>query len=315
MANRLAYAFLLAGLLLVNRPATSQEPTAARAAVEAPIAKPILIGPGDLIDVTLFNAPELSGRFRVDTRGNVDAPLIGDVPVQGLTTEQAGKRIGQRYVDAQILRPDSAQVTVFIEEYASQGIAVNGEVKTPGIYPALGIRMLNDVITEAGGELVDASSTVLITRRSDPHHPISVAYNPSALKPVIPEIQINPGDSIIVPRAGIVYVVGDVLKPGGYVLDGRNTLTAEEAMGLAGGAGRAPSMHKVQLVRTLADGRKEMIIIPMNLVFKGKAADVALKDGDILYVPTSTARLATEQAIQSALGIATQVTVYKSAYE
>jgi polysaccharide export outer membrane protein len=141
---------------------------------------------------------------------------------------------------------------------------------------------------------------------------MTVEYNPVALKPVIPDVQIFPGDSILIPRAGIVYVAGNVAKPGAYLLDGRRTLTVEEAMALSGGGGRASAMKRVQLVRTLDDGRKEAITIPVNLIYKGQAPDVALIDGDILYVPTSNGKLAAEQAISAALGIGTSVIVYKT---
>jgi polysaccharide export outer membrane protein len=119
----------------------------------------------------------------------------------------------------------------------------------------------------------------------------------------------------MVPRAGIVYVLGAVARAGGYVLDGRNTLTVEEVMALAGGGGHAPALKRVQLVRTLADGRKEAITIPVNLIYKGQAPDVALRDGDILFVPTSTGKLVTEQAISSALGVGTQLVLYRTAYQ
>jgi protein involved in polysaccharide export with SLBB domain len=105
-----------------------------------------------------------------------------------------------------------------------------------------------------------------------------------------------------------------VNKSGGYMLDGRNALTAEVAMGLAGGAGRGAAIRRVQLVRSLPDGNKEMIVIPMDQIYKGKSPDVALKDGDILFVPTSTAKLATEQFITSAIGIGSSVAIFKTQY-
>ena len=278
-------------------------------------APPLKIGSGDLIEVSMFDNQDLSGRFRVDEMGDITVPLIGRVHVQGLTADAAAALIEQRYVEAQILQPADSHATVFISEYATQGITVNGEVKNPGVYPALGVRKLNDVISAAGGITLTAASKVVITHRGDPGNPITVDYNPEALKPVIPDVQIFPGDTLMVPRAGIVYVLGAVARAGGYVLDGRNTLTVEEVMALAGGGGHAPALKRVQLVRTLADGRKEAITIPVNLIYKGQAPDVALKDGDILFVPTSTGKLVTEQAISSALGVGTQLVLYRTAYQ
>ena len=85
-------------------------------------------------------------------------------------------------------------------------------------------------------------------------------------------------------------------------------------MALAGGSAHAAALKRVQLVRTLEGGRREAITVPVNLIYKGKAPDVALKDGDILYVPTSNSRLVAEQAINSALGIGTSVAIYKTSY-
>ena len=276
-------------------------------------APPLRIGSGDLIEVSMFENPDLSGRYRVDEVGDITVPLIGRVHVAGMTANEAATTIEGLYVKGQILLPANSHATVFIAEYATQGITINGEVRTPGVYPALGVHKLNDLIAAAGGITQFASSHVVITHKDDPGNPTTVEYNPTALKPIIPDVQIFPGDSILIPRAGVVYVAGNVVKPGAYVLDGRRTLTVEEVMALAGGGGKASAMKRVQLVRTMDDGRKEQITIPVNLIFKGQAPDVALIDGDILFVPTSTGKLITEQAITDAVGVGTGVVVYRSA--
>jgi polysaccharide biosynthesis/export protein len=298
------------GLILFVYPPVGFAQQAASARPD--IAPPLRISAGDLIEVTIFENPDLSGRFRVDEKGDIDVPLIGSVHVEGDTAAEVAALIEKRFVEAQILQPAESHATVFIDEYATQGITVNGEVKTPGVYPALGVRMLNDVIAAAGGLNATAASEVLIMHRGDSAHPAKVEYNPSSLQPVIPDVQVFPGDSILVPRAGIVYVLGNVNRAGGYVLDGRRALTVEEAMALAGGNGHAPALNRVQLVRTLEDGRKEAITIPVNLIYKGQAPDVTMKDGDVLFVPTSTAKLVTEQAINSALSIGSSVAIYRT---
>jgi polysaccharide export outer membrane protein len=206
-------------------------------------------------------------------------------------------------------------VTVFIAEYATQGIIVNGDVKSPGLYPALGIRMLNDMLTVAGGLNLTASSRIIITHKSTPENPTTVAYKPDSVPPVIPQVQIFPGDTIMVPRAGMVYAAGNIAKPGAYVLDGQRSLTLENLIALAGWGGHAASLDHAHLVRTLADGNREDIELSVNRIFKGKAPDIVLKDGDILWIPTSRAKLATEQAIVSALGIGTSVAVYRTAIQ
>jgi len=311
MTKTFAFAAVVSAFLLLQAGAGLGQQTGSA----SPSAQALTVGSGDLIEIAMYDNGDLSGRFRVDEKGDITVPLLGLVHVEGLTAEQVGTTIENRYVEADILKAGKAHATVFIAEYASQGILVNGEVKTPGMYPALGIRMFNDVMTAAGGVSGVASSKVIITRKSDPDHPIAVDYNPEALTPVVPRVQIFPGDTITVPRAGIVYVLGRVNRPGGFVLDGRKALTVETAMALAAGSGAAADMNHAHLVRTLDDGRKEDIILNVNKILDAKAPDVALKDGDILFVPTSTAKLVMQQAISSALNIGTSVAVYRTAYQ
>ena len=309
MAKRFACAAACLALLAAQTIAGIAQQTGNPAADVAP---PLKIGPGDLLELSMFENADLSGRFRVDDRGDITVPLVGSIHVEGDTAEEAAVVIEKRFVDAQILQPEESHATVFIAEYATQGITVSGEVKSPGVFPALGVRMLNDVISAAGGVTPAAAAKVVITRKSDPGNRLTFDYVPEALKPVIPDVQLFPGDTVVVPRAGIVYIVGNVTRPGSYVLDGRNVLTVEEAMALAGGTGHAAAIKRAQLVRAMDDGRKEAITIPINLIYKGQAPDVALKDGDILYVPTSNGKLITEQAITSAIGVGTSIAVYRT---
>ena len=312
MAKTVVFAAAISVFLLVQASAGLAQQSGSAPPASAP---PLRIGSGDLVEVSVYDSPDLSGRFRVNEKGDIAVPLLGPVHVEGETAEEAGRTVEKRFVDADILKPSNARATVFIAEYASQGITVSGEVKAGGLFPALGVRMFNDVMVAAGGVTQLAASQAIITRKGDPDHPIAVEYNPEALTPVIPQIQIFPGDAIMVPRAGIVYVLGNVMRSGGYVLDGRRALTVETVMALAGGGGHAAALNRVHLVRTLKDGRREDIVVAVNRIYKGKAPDVTLKDGDILYVPTSNGRLAAEQAISSALSIGTNVAIYRTAYQ
>jgi polysaccharide export outer membrane protein len=311
MGRAFAFAAVVSAFLLLQ----AGNGLGQQAGSPTPAAPALTVSFGDLIEIAIYDNADLSGRFRVDEKGDITVPLLGLVHVEGLTAEQVGTLIENRYVEADILRAGKAHATVFIAEYATQGILVNGEVKTPGMYPALGIRMFNDVMTAAGGVTPAASSKVIVTRKADPDHPITVDYNPEALTPIVPRIQIFPGDTITVPRAGIVYVLGRVNRPGGFVLDGRKALSVETAMALAAGSGQAAAMDRAHLVRTLDDGRKEDIILNINKILDAKAPDVALKDGDILFIPTSTSKLVLQQAISSALNIGTSVAIYRTAYQ
>jgi polysaccharide export outer membrane protein len=278
-------------------------------------APPLRIGPGDQVDVVIYDNPDLSGHYRVDEKGEITVPLLGPVRVEGLTAAEAGTTLEHRYGDAQILNSQNAHATVFISEFATQGVTVTGEVRSPGRIPIFGVRMLNDVVSLAGGPLLTAGTKVSIFHRDDPGNPVVVEYDPTALVPVIPQVQVVPGDTIAVPRAGIVYVLGSVMRSGGYILEGRNILTVEKAMALAGGAGPGANTKQAHLVRSLADGKKEDIILNVTKMYKGGAPDVALKDGDILYIPTNNVKIGIERAITAAIGIGTNVVTYRAAYQ
>jgi polysaccharide export outer membrane protein len=183
------------------------------------------------------------------------------------------------------------------------------------MFPALGVRMLSDVISAAGGLMPTSSPKVMITRKTDPENPITVEYDPDASPPVVPRIQIFPGDTIMVRTAGIVYLLGGVGRAGSYVLERRHTLTVEKAMALAGGTAHGANTSHAHIVRTVDGGKKEDIVFKLNDIYKNKAPDIALKDGDILYVPMSSTKIAMEQAINSAIGIGTSILTFRLAYQ
>lgn len=312
MGKRLRYATAVAFYLCFQSASVL-----AQQAFGAPVAvaPAIQIGPGDMIEMSVFGQTDLSGHFRVNEKGDVLVPLLGLVHVAGMTADESAVDINERYIKAEILNVGQQHVTVFISEYATQGIVVNGEIKSPGLYPALGVRMLNDVLSAAGGLSPTASSKVTITHRNAPESPATFEYKPDAVPPVVPQVQILPGDTITIPRAGIVYAAGNLTRSGAYVLDGQHTLTIEKLIALAGWGGNAAALDHAHLVRSLADGSREDVELSVNRIFKGKAPDIVLKDGDILWVPTSRAKLISEQVITSALGIGTSIAIYRTAYQ
>jgi polysaccharide export outer membrane protein len=311
MAKNFMSAATVGILLLIQAASGAAQQTGGPA---QPSAVPLRIGAGDLITLSVYDSPDLSGQFRVDEKGDIHVPLLGPVHVEGETAAEAGTTIEQGFVKAEILRAPNASASVLITEYATQGIFVNGEVKTPGLFPALGVRMLSDVVNAAGGLLATASSKVVITRKTDPENPITVDYDPDASPPVVPQIQILPGDTVLVRNAGLVYVLGGVGKSGIYLLERRHTLTVEKAMALAGGSTHGATTNHAHIVRSVDDGKKEDIAFDVNQILKNKAPDIALKDGDIFYIPVSNAKLVLEQAITTAIAIGTTVVTYRSAY-
>ena len=194
-------------------------------------------------------------------------------------------------------------VTVFITEYATQGVTVAGEVKSPGIYPLLGSHGLVDILTAAGGVTGTAGRMVSVTHKSDPAHPemIRLASKPGE---IIANVDIQPGDTVVVSKAGVCYVVGDVAKAGGFLIEGNDRLTVLEIMALAGGTTRTSAKDKARLIRKTPNGREEMPI-PLKAMMNGKVKDMAVEDGDILFVPSSAGKNVLYRGTDSAVAIAT----------
>ncbi len=269
------------------------------------------ISVGDLLDVVVFDTPDLSGRFRVNNQGNIILPLVGDLHVEGLTAPEVAQAVTDLYRNRQVLL--HPQVTVFVAEFSTRGVTLSGEVRTPGIYQLPGPRNLTDMLAAAGGLNDSASKTVSIVHRSDPGKIITVKLNVGAQTPGSIEaanIQIRPGDTIFVARSGIVYVVGDLARPGGYQVEHNDRLSLLDAVALAGGPTQTSKLWDARLIRRSPMGREEMKI-DLKKILYGGGPDMLMADGDILYVPISQRRIYTQQAIQAIIGAATAFGIYK----
>ena len=171
------------------------------------------LGSGDLVEVSVYNVPEMETKTRVSSGGDIYLPLIDYVHVDGLTVDEAESVIEKRLEKGDYVK--GPHVQIFVQEYASAGANVMGEVNRPGIYPVLGEQTLLTVISAAGGFTDRAGTSVSITHRDQPGTPITV---PLSLNPQDhPEnnVAVYPGDTILVRRADIVYVVGEVVRPSG----------------------------------------------------------------------------------------------------
>lgn len=245
------------------------------------------IGPGDLLEISVFDTPELSGKVRVSNSGDVSLPLIGALHVAGLTSDEMQARIANKLVDGQLVK--DPQVTVFMAEYATQGVSVLGEVKRPGIYPALGQHRLLDYISLGEGLTPLAGVNVTITPRADPEALTMVRLSSKSSPTAAENPAIAPGDTIFVSKAGIVYVVGDVAKPGGFIMEHDEHLTVLQALALAQGTNSTAAKSHARIIRKRPDGHEE---IPLDLgkILSAKTRDVPLQDDDIIFVPTSAAK-------------------------
>jgi polysaccharide biosynthesis/export protein len=280
---------------------------AAGATSASPAAYALQVSAGDLLDLNVFDTPELSAKLRVDEHGAVTLPLGGVLPVSGLTAEQIGLAIETRFRETDILK--DPHVSVAVLEYATQGVTVLGEVKNPGTYPLLGGHGLLDLISAAGGGTTSAGKAVTITHRADPGHPVVVSMNSKPGSTATFDVDIRPGDTIIVSHAGIVYVLGDVGKPGGFLIENSDRLTVLQAIALAQGTSRTASLKQVKLIRKTDAGHQE-IPVPLKKILANKSADEPLADGDILYVPTSGPKSAMRD-LESILPSAAGAAVYR----
>jgi len=261
----------------------------------------IRISPGDLIELGVFDAPELSGKLRVSDQGEIAIPIAGSIRVAGMTAEEAAVAVEAKLRNADILK--FPHVSIFMAEYATQGITVSGEVRNPGIYPMLGNHGFLDLIAAAGGVAPSAGKAVTVTHRSDPQHPEVVLLDnrPGSVAAVV---DIRPGDTITVSRSGVVYVVGDVGKSGGFLIEGNERLTAVQALALAGGATRTAAENKARLIRKTATNRVDFAV-PLRRILDGKMVDPQLQDGDILFVPGSKAKTAATRSMEAAIALTT----------
>jgi polysaccharide biosynthesis/export protein len=266
-----------------------------------------LIGAGDLLEMSVFDTPELSGKLRVSNTGDILLPLVGSLHVQGLKAEEAQNLIREKFMSGAFLK--DPQVTVFIAEYATQGVAVVGEVKNPGVYPAFGSHHLLDYISVAQGLTPLAGTTITITHAGKPDEPQRVKMTAGATPKPENNPEILPGDTIFVERTGIIYVVGDVAHPGGFPMDHDGQLSILQAIALAQGTNPTAAKGSAKLIRTTPQGRQE---IPVNLkkVLSSKETDLAMKDNDILFVPSSAAKSALKD-FEAALPAATSASIYR----
>lgn len=269
----------------------------------APIYANAKLGVGDLIDVSVFGVPELTTRVRISGSGDLYLPLIDYVHVAGLSTDEAQDMIQKRLEDGGFVR--SPHVSVFVSDSASQSVTVMGEVTHPGTYPAVGDRRLFDLISAAGGLSDKAGRMVTIQHRDGQKVQVQLSIN--LAEDDQSNIPVSPGDTIIVSRAGIVYVIGDVGHPLGFRIED-NSLSVLKALALAGGSTRTSALNRARILRETPNGIQE-IFVNLKKVLYAKAPDMAMVKGDILFIPGSTAKAVAYKTAEAAVSLSTTLAV------
>ena len=288
-------------------PAPNEQPPVKTNQLASPIpaSSSSKLGAGDLLEITVFGVQDLSTKVRISNSGDVYLPLIDYVHLAGLTVDEAQELIEKRLQDGGFIR--SPHVSIFLNESTSQAISVLGEVGHPGPYPAIGDRRLYDLISAAGGLTERAGRSVTIVHRSNPDQKTEIRLPSNLAEDTTPNVEIQPGDTIIVSRAGIIYVVGDVARPSGFIIQD-NTLTVLKALSLAGGGTRTASLNGSKILRETPNGTQE---IPVHLkkILHAKSPDVALVKGDILFVPGSAAKSVGYRSAEAAASLTTALTL------
>jgi polysaccharide export outer membrane protein len=272
----------------------------------APMAAPI--GPGDFLDISEFHSPEFHSAARVSPAGTVTLPMAGEVQIGGLDEQAAAHAIESVLVaKGMLLHPE---VSVLVTTYAGQDVSVLGEVTRPGVYPYTLHHRLLDLLSASSGLAPSAGRLVNIFHRNDPKTPHPVVLDPGGTDTGSDHNpELSPGDTVQVSRAGLVYVVGDVLRPGGFPVDPADGLTVVQALTLAWGPSQNAAAGRAVLIREQKGGRT-LTTLNLRRMLHGQEPDQPVHDRDILYVPDSMAKNVWNRTMESAIQSAIGVTIY-----
>ncbi len=245
----------------------------------------LLIGPGDVLHVQVVDAPEMEQHVRVTDNGMIPLVGAGDVKVGGLSIAEAQTAVHDHLIATHYM--NHPQVLVSVEQYATETVSVIGEVARPGVFPITTPRTVLDVLSFAGGITNVADRNITIQRHGskDDSAPYYVSNDPK--QAIASQVMVNPGDTVIVPRAGIVYILGDVNRPGGFAMsNNQDHMTLLQALALAGGVTHSAKQGHARLIR-VAEGSQHEQQLNLGEIQKGKLPNPTLYPGDILYVPFS----------------------------
>lgn len=251
-----------------------------------PASRDIFLRQGDLMTVRLYGTTDYTPSVRISLDGTVQLPLIGRLHVEGLTVHQAESLI------AACLKADGMyrdpQVTIELTETPNQSVTLTGEVH--GIVPIQGQKRLFDVLSAAGGLPATASHIITIDRPGTPQ-PIVIDLGTDPAKSANANIPVFSGDTIIVPRVGVVYLLGAFKLEGAIPIQQNAPLTLMQAAALGGGVGFQGKLNDLRIIRTEGLTRK-VVNIDIKKVISGKAPDPVLQADDIVLLPTNQMKAA-----------------------
>lgn len=303
-----------------NGTETKQAPPAARTTPAAQagseaVSPDYVIGPEDVLQIAVFSVPDLNQTVRVANDGTIALPLLGRLEASGLTADQLRDRLEAELGKNLLQHP---HVSVFVEQYHARPVSIVGAVEKPGLYQITGPRTLVEMISLAGGlakrTTAAAGKTVYVTRPEGFKNLKTVpgmkklAFNKVGinLKDLLYtqsddlNIQIEPHDIIAVSKADVIYVAGGgVQKPGGFILEDRDSVTVVQALAMAQGLAPNAARHRARIIHTKPDGTHVETYVDVEKIVKDKAPDPVLAANDILYIPTSRSKAAAKKTVET----------------
>ncbi len=289
-------------------PANGGVLTPAASQTSAPM--PALIAPGDLLEISEYHTPEFRSSVRVSATGTVTLPLIGEVKIAGMDEPAAAHTIETALIEkGMLLHP---LIAVLVTAYAGQDVSILGEVARPGVYAYTVHHRLLDLISAASGLSPNAGRLVNIFHENDPKTPHPFVLDPDGTDTATDHNpELSAGDTVQVSRAGLVYIVGDVIRPGGFPVDPVQGLTVVQALALAWGPSQNAAVGKAVLIREQKDGRT-MIALDLKRMLRGKDPDQPVQDRDIIFVPDSVAKNLVNRTMESAIQSTIGVSIYSA---
>jgi polysaccharide export outer membrane protein len=282
------------------------------------------IGPADVLSITVTDAPEFSEKVRVTDAGAI--PLTGveqAVTAEGLTPMQLSQSIRKALIDAKQLR--DPKVNVFIEEYHGRSITVLGSVAKPAVYSLTHRTNVLEALSLAGGALPNTGNTVTIVRGAASAEATNTKPGSVQIVDVTrltrgedtsANVEVRNGDVLNVSPAEVVYVVGAVVKPGGFTLTNpAEGISVVQAVALAEGFRPLAAMHRGLIIRqsTSEQARREIPVDVQNLM-TGKEADQVLAPNDVLYIPESGGKKALKVMGDIAMATINGIAIYGIGY-
>lgn len=291
------------------------------------------IGPNDLLAITVLEAPDLSQPVRVAADGEISMPLLGTIKAAGLTPREL-----ELVLEALLRRTymKDPHVAVSVTEMQSHSVSVLGSVKNPGTFQIRGSKTLLEMLSLAGGLAPDAGDAVLVMRGAAAEFvgdsgvriqnvnatkglatagsQLGVSTSDKAgdedavevsLKRLLDSgdpkynVPIYPGDIVKVKAAGIVYVVGNVVRPGGFPVQDNEHMTVLQAIALGSGLAPDTAKDRTTIIRVAQNGQQIEIPIPLGKILSGKSPDVPLRPKDVLFVPKNGARASGRAVLRS----------------